>query len=712
MALRMDAIGKKIGPIRKDYTWKDVVLYALGVGAGSDELEYVYEKDLKTIPTFSIAAIFDFLTHVGVNSELNLAGLLHGEQDLIFHRPIPTQGSLITEGKITNYYDLAPKRGALVKGEGVTRDAAGRKLFTNIITLFARLDGGFGGEAPPKAVVEFPDRAPDFAVDAQPSRDQPLLYRMSGDVFALHVDPEFAKMAGFEMPIMHGLCTHGYACRALIASLCPGKPELARRMKVRFSKTLYPGDPIQTRVWKVADGKAVFQVVNAKSGDIVIDQGIFEYGEVVTETIRYDGRVAIITGAGGGLGRAYALELARRGAKVVVNDLGGSRDGSGGGSATPAQKVVDEIKAAGGQAVANYDNVATPEGGEGIVKTALETFGRVDIVINNAGILRDKSFLKMEPENWKAVLDVHLNGAYHVTKPAFAVMKENGFGRIIMTTSAAGLYGNFGQTNYSAAKMGLVGFMNTLKLEGGKYDIKVNTVAPLAASRLTEDVLPPDLLEKTSPGYVVPIVLFLCSDQCKETGRIYNAGMGCYNRAAVFTSPGAVLGGDDKIPGVNDVAGALAQIRNMAGSREYFQLNDQVGDVIMAHQQPPAAQAAAPAAAAAGPAKFTSAAEVMGQMESRFVASAARRLATGRARLALDEANEEVARMQLEVAELRFGKGLTDNFFVVDAEGLYNAARISLLTSRQQVLLDELRLLSEAGLLRPEEFLPRSPSAP
>jgi 3-hydroxy-3-methylglutaryl CoA synthase/NAD(P)-dependent dehydrogenase (short-subunit alcohol dehydrogenase family) len=200
------------------------------------------------------------------------------------------------------------------------------------------------------------------------------------------------------------------------------------------------------------------------------------------DKIRFDDRVAVVTGAGAGLGKAYALELAARGAKVVVNDLGGARDGSGQGSASPADTVVDEIKALGGEAVANYDNVATPEGGENIVKTALDTFGGLDIVVNNAGILRDKSFLKMEPENWKAVMDVHLNGAYHVTRPAMAVMKENGYGRIVMTTSAAGLYGNFGQTNYSAAKMALVGLMNTLKLEGQKYNIKVNTIAPIAAS--------------------------------------------------------------------------------------------------------------------------------------------------------------------------------------------------------------------------------------
>ena len=209
-------------------------------------------------------------------------------------------------------------------------------------------------------------------------------------------------------------------------------------------------------------------------------------------TIDFTGRVAIVTGAGAGLGRCHALELAKRGAKVVVNDLGGTRDGTGSDDSA-ANKVVEEIKAAGGEAVPNYDNVATVAGGENIVKTSIDAYGKVDILINNAGILRDKSFVKMEEENWDGVMAVHLKGAYCVTKPAFINMRENGFGRIVMTTSGAGLFGNFGQSNYAAAKMGLIGLTNVLKLEGGKYNVKTNVLVPVAASRLTEDVLPPEI---------------------------------------------------------------------------------------------------------------------------------------------------------------------------------------------------------------------------
>jgi len=312
------------------------------------------------------------------------------------------------------------------------------------------------------------------------------------------------------------------------------------------------------------------------------------------DKIRFDDRVAVITGAGAGLGKAYALQLAVRGARIVVNDLGGSRDGSGKGSASPADTVVDEIKALGGEAVANYDNVATPEGGENIVKTALDTFGRLDIVINNAGILRDKSFLKMEPENWKAVMDVHLNGAYHVTRPAMVAMKENGYGRIVMTTSAAGLYGNFGQTNYSAAKMALVGLMNTLKLEGQKYNIKVNTIAPIAASRLTEDVMPPELFEKSRPEFVVPMVTYLCGENCKESGAIFNGGMGYFNRVAVYTGPTVQIGDPDCPPTPEQIHENWNQINSMDGAKELEDANTAIFALIAPPAETPESAEAAP----------------------------------------------------------------------------------------------------------------------
>jgi len=582
MALNLDAVGEKIGPISKDYTWKDAVLYALGVGAGFSDLHYCYEKDLKVIPSFAITTLYESMPQALSLTNVNLAGILHGEQELVFHNPIPPDGTMTIEGTITDIFDKGKEKGALVIAESEAKHSSGIKLFTARSTIFSRLDGGFGGENPPTEAFTFPDRDPDFVVDASPSENQPLIYRLSGDVFQLHVDPEFAKMAGFEKPIMHGLCTHGYACRALIEALVPGQPELARRMTCRFSKPLYPGMPLKTQIWKIEEGQAIWRVINVENGEVVIDRGKFEYGDIPKDEIRFDEQVAVVTGAGAGLGRVYALELAKRGAKVVVNDLGGARDGSGDGSATPADQVVAEIEALGAQAVANYDNVATPQGGEKIIQTALDSFGGVDILINNAGILRDKSFLKMEPENWQAVLDVHLNGAYHVTRPAFAAMKEKGYGRIIMTTSAAGLYGNFGQTNYTAAKMALVGLMNTLKLEGQKYDIKVNTIAPVAASRLTEDVLPPDFFEKLKPEFVAPLVLVLASKDCPVSGNIYNAGMGFFNRAAIVTGPGTVISDGKKIPTPEQVASAWKDIAKLAPAKEYLQLNEQIGDLLTA----------------------------------------------------------------------------------------------------------------------------------
>ena len=310
--------------------------------------------------------------------------------------------------------------------------------------------------------------------------------------------------------------------------------------------------------------------------------------------IRFDDRVAVVTGAGAGLGRAYALELAARGAKVVVNDLGGARDGSGAGSAGPADRVVEEIRAAGGEAVANYDSVSTPEGGEALIRQAVEAFGRVDIVINNAGILRDKSLLNMTSEEWAEVLAVHLNGAYYVTRPAFRQMREQKYGRIILTTSAAGLFGNFGQANYSAAKLALLGMMNTLKLEGEKYHIQVNTVAPVAATRLTEDILPPELFERLKPEFVAPLVLYLSSEQCGETGRVFNAGLGYFNQAAVVTGPGVLIGGGRSVPTPEDIEKNWKAIHSLEGAKEFYNTTLAFGDMLLGGDSQPEAPAAAP----------------------------------------------------------------------------------------------------------------------
>ena len=255
--------------------------------------------------------------------------------------------------------------------------------------------------------------------------------------------------------------------------------------------------------------------------------------------MRFDGRVIIVTGAGGGLGRSHALEFARRGGKVLVNDLGGTLDGSG-GSPTAAQRVVDEIVALGGEAAANGDSVATAEGGAAIVQAALDAFGRVDVVVNNAGILRDKAFHKMDAAMIDAVIDVHLKGAFHVSQPAFQLMRAQGYGRIVNTTSASGLFGNFGQANYGAAKAGLAGLTRVLAIEGARFGIKVNAIAPIAATRMTTDVLG-DLGERVGPEYVSPLVAYLAHEDCSVTGNVYSVAGGRVARIFVAETEGVVL---------------------------------------------------------------------------------------------------------------------------------------------------------------------------
>ncbi|MCA1748764.1 MAG: SDR family NAD(P)-dependent oxidoreductase [Parasphingopyxis sp.] len=277
-------------------------------------------------------------------------------------------------------------------------------------------------------------------------------------------------------------------------------------------------------------------------------------------TISFTDRVAIVTGAGGGLGRAYALDLARRGAKVVVNDLGVSRDGTGRSDAADA--VVDEIEEAGGTAMANGGSVTEPDAMEEMVARAKEAWGGVHVLINNAGVLRDKSFAKMSVEDFKFVVDVHLNGSAICTKAVWETMREQAYGRILMTASSTGLYGNFGQANYGAAKLGLAGLTKTLAIEGAKYDIKVNTIAPIAGTRMTEDLMPPEMFKALAPENAVPAAVYLVSEDA-PTNQIIGAGGGFFHAAYVTLTEGVALPEDERT--AEGVAAHWDEITDRAG---------------------------------------------------------------------------------------------------------------------------------------------------
>jgi NAD(P)-dependent dehydrogenase (short-subunit alcohol dehydrogenase family) len=289
--------------------------------------------------------------------------------------------------------------------------------------------------------------------------------------------------------------------------------------------------------------------------------------------IRFDGQVAIVTGAGGGLGKQHALELARRGAKVVINDLGGTMDGTGGNSAA-AEAVVAEILAMGGEAIANGASVTDDAGVAGMVEQVMAKWGRIDILIANAGILRDKSFSKMEVADFEAVMNVHLMGTMKPVKAIWEIMKTQNYGRIVVTTSSSGLYGNFGQSNYGAAKLALVGFMNTLKIEGAKNNIKVNAISPVAATRMTENLMPQQMLDLLKPEYVTPGVMYLVSEEA-PTGTILTAGAGVFSVARIFETEGVYL----KEGGISaeEVRDNWTQIADVTGQEAYETGNGQGG---------------------------------------------------------------------------------------------------------------------------------------
>jgi len=295
----------------------------------------------------------------------------------------------------------------------------------------------------------------------------------------------------------------------------------------------------------------------------------------MTNEIRFDDQVVVITGAGAGLGRSHALDFARRGAKVVVNDLGGGGRGEG-KSNKAADKVVEEIIDAGGDAVANYDSV---EDGASIIRTALDNYDRVDVLINNAGILRDASFLKMTDEDWDLIYRVHVLGAYKVTKAAWPIMLEQGYGRIVNTASAAGIYGNFGQANYSFAKRGLIGLTNTLAIEGARKGIKANVIAPVAGSRLTESILPKEVTEALKPEYVTPLVIKLCAPNGEETGSLFEVGAGWISKLRWERSKGVCFSPEEKLS-AEQVEAAWDQIGDFTNADHPEGIQDTFGPVF------------------------------------------------------------------------------------------------------------------------------------
>lgn len=294
-------------------------------------------------------------------------------------------------------------------------------------------------------------------------------------------------------------------------------------------------------------------------------------------SIRFDQQVAIVTGAGGGLGRSHALALAARGAFLVVNDMGGSVNGLGGDQAA-AQQVVDEITSAGGTALANFDNIATPEGAQSMVDAAMKAFGRVDVLVNNAGILRDKSLIKMEPADFEAVIRVHLMGSALCSRAVWPVFQNRQYGRIVMTTSAAGLYGNFGQSNYAAAKMGLVGLMNTLKEEGARHGILINTIAPVALTRMTEGLGLAQWMSQASPDKVSAAVLYMASSVCQHTGQIIAAGAGYYAGVQVMESRGVRAPEGQACP--EFVAEQWSKILDMSQARSFANATQALADTF------------------------------------------------------------------------------------------------------------------------------------
>ena len=575
MAVNPSSVGKSFGPFKKKYNYKDLLKYAVSVGAGADDIQYAYEKDQKALPSYAVTVITDQPPDLVKAMGINVAGAVHYEHELIIHNSFPVkEGTFVSNSRILDIMDRGEEKGAQIQTECETCDETGVLLFTNRSTSIAKLDGGFGGKAPDNTKLKFPDRDPDCIERIVFPENQAFLYRLNGDFNILHVDQKIAKKFGYDTPLLHGLLSFGYACRFLIKHLCGNDSSKLSRMKVRFAKPIFPGDEVQLQIWKTEGQQGCFRMIKS-TGETVIDCGevnwLTQEELEVRESLRgmrFDNQVAVITGAGQGLGKAYAMALAERGANLVINDMGKSIDRNG-AEVMAAQLVVEELKEMNCTAISNYDAVGTAESGSKIIKAAVDAFGRVDILINNAGIVRDSSFGKMTEQEWDSVMNVHVKGMFHITQSAFHVMKRQEYGRIIMTTSPAGIFGNFGQANYAAAKTALIGFMNAVKMESDKYNIRINAVAPTALTPMSQKTIPPNLHKYASPGHIASLILYLASRAVGESGGIYQAGVGSYGRVAVVANDCTMLG--DGITPVSPevIAENWKQINNLDNARYY-----------------------------------------------------------------------------------------------------------------------------------------------
>ena len=586
LSIGMDDVDKLVFPCFFKAEHKKI---AAKLGAGPDKVvDTMHEVCGETGAAHPFVMLNTVLAEATPGDRILLAGFGQGCDALYFKvtdaiKDLPARdgvkGCLANKTTVTSHAKFLKFRDLLQTEMGIRAEAPTQTAMTALWRNRRRILGMVGGKCTACGTPQYPKMQicvkPDcLAVNTQEDcefADTPATVKtFTGDLLAVSVDP----------PAVYGMIQF----------------EGGGRFMVDFTDCtlddIYVGQPMSLSFRRrYIDKERGFSGYFWKAVPVPGEKPKEKPKKRTVADIRFDDRIAIVTGAGAGLGRAYALEFAKRGAKVVVNDLGGARDGTG-SSQSAADAVVDEIKAAGGEAVANYDSVATVEGGQAIVDAAVEAFGKVDILVNNAGILRDKSLAKMESDTWDPVLSVHLDGAYNVTRPAFIKMRENKFGRIIVTTSAAGLHGNFGQTNYSAAKMGLVGMMNTLKIEGEKHDVRVNAIAPVAATRLTEDILPPDLQEKLKPEFVTPLVLYLCSESCKKTGLIFNAGAGYFNRVALATGPGAVVGDGGSVPTLDEIEASWDAINDMTVSKEYDNATAALGAMLEAFNPPESGAAA------------------------------------------------------------------------------------------------------------------------